>query len=92
MRFLLAHMNEDPVFLSPHSWAWLHRPVPGTDYVAGWGSDGPALFHSGSNTMWYATVAFNPAQERAIAIFANVATRKVVSAVEGAVRDFMMAP
>lgn len=89
MQFLQAHMTKDPGFLSPASWDWLHRPAAGAEYVAGWGREGTALFHAGSNTFWYNTVAFDPTQDRAIAVFANAATRRVISAVDQTVRGFM---
>jgi CubicO group peptidase (beta-lactamase class C family) len=53
-------------FLSPATFARLHRPAPGTDYACGWGVDqrdwsrGRVLTHAGSNGWWYARVLLAP--------------------------------
>lgn len=74
LRFLAAHAEEAPGFLSPASWAHLHRPSPGQDYAMGWrvAPDG-SLRHNGSNTLWFAAVGLVPGQGRAVAIFMNYA-------------------
>jgi CubicO group peptidase (beta-lactamase class C family) len=51
----------------------LHQPQ-GT-YAMGWVSqttpDGRAIWHNGSNTMWYAIVVFDPGADRGVAIITN---------------------
>ncbi|NJM82685.1 MAG: beta-lactamase family protein [Tabrizicola sp.] len=71
MRFLRAHVDEDPAFLSADSWALLHRPVAGGDYALGWGIDGECLVHNGSNTLWFARMAICPGSGTAALIFTN---------------------
>ncbi len=52
--------------------------VPTDEYAAGWGvvergwADGIALTHSGSNTMWYATVWIAPKRDRIYLVATNV--------------------
>lgn len=77
-RFMAAHLagarGEAGGLLSPTTFATLHNPAPGSDYAFGWGvtrrdwAGGTVLVHSGSNTMWYATVWIAP--ERNLAMFA----------------------
>jgi CubicO group peptidase (beta-lactamase class C family) len=55
----------------------LHTPPPGQEYAGGWlvfersWAGGKALNHSGSNTMWYATVWLAPAREFATLVATN---------------------
>ncbi|MBK8630465.1 MAG: beta-lactamase family protein [Sphingomonadales bacterium] len=55
LRFLAAHRDGDPRFLSRKSWRTLHTPPFGGDYALGWIMlpDG-RLWHNGSNGFWYA--------------------------------------
>jgi CubicO group peptidase (beta-lactamase class C family) len=59
-RYLSAHARRDPEFLSAESWDTLHtKPFTGF-YALGWVVTGEnGRFHNGSNTMWYAEVAFD---------------------------------
>jgi CubicO group peptidase (beta-lactamase class C family) len=59
LTYLAAHRDLAGL-LKPASWHLLHRPPFGGDYALGWvvRSDG-ALWHNGSNTLWYAEAAFD---------------------------------
>jgi CubicO group peptidase (beta-lactamase class C family) len=52
----------------------LHTP-PAGDYALGWVSqmkgDKRVIWHNGSNTLWYAIVAFNPAADKGVALVTN---------------------
>jgi D-alanyl-D-alanine carboxypeptidase len=52
----------------------LHTP-PAGDYALGWVSqmkgDQRVIWHNGSNTMWYAIVAFNAAADKGVAVITN---------------------
>jgi CubicO group peptidase (beta-lactamase class C family) len=54
LRYLAAHRDATD-YLRPETWKLLHTPAFGGDYAMGWvvRSDG-ALWHNGSNTLWYA--------------------------------------
>jgi CubicO group peptidase (beta-lactamase class C family) len=60
LTYLAAHRDRTD-FLKPDSWTTLHTPPFGGDYAMGWivREDG-ALWHNGSNTLWYAEATFNP--------------------------------
>ena len=53
----------------------IHNPPTGADYAFGWvvqeRSGSRAIWHNGSNTMWYAIVAFNPSADRGVVIVTN---------------------
>ena len=65
--------------LSPATLERLHRSTSGFDYALGWATsprafDGePALLHTGSNTMWFATCALSPTHELALFVITNAA-------------------
>jgi len=72
LAYLVAHLNTDPSFLSPASWAALHTPEDGHDYVAGWlALPEGALLHAGSNTFWYMLVVLWPDRGEALMLAAN---------------------
>jgi CubicO group peptidase (beta-lactamase class C family) len=56
----------------------LHTP-PAGDYALGWvsqmKSDQRVIWHNGSNTLWYAIVAFNPATDKGVALITNGSIR-----------------
>jgi D-alanyl-D-alanine carboxypeptidase len=57
----------------------IHKPpTDGADYALGWvvqqRNGARVIWHNGSNTMWYAIVAFNPAADRGVVIVTNGAT------------------
>jgi CubicO group peptidase (beta-lactamase class C family) len=53
----------------------LHQPEGAATYGMGWVSqtspDARVIWHNGSNTMWYAIVAFNAAVDRGVVIVTN---------------------
>lgn len=69
-RFALAHLRgargEDGLLLRAETFKALHAPRGDERYALGWGSverdwaGGRVLTHSGSNTMWFATVVVAP--------------------------------
>lgn len=72
LAWLAAHRDRPVRFLSPASWAMLHRPHFGGDYALGWiaGRSG-SLWHNGSNTAWYAEAAVEPATGLIALVCAN---------------------
>jgi CubicO group peptidase (beta-lactamase class C family) len=71
----------------------LHTPYAGSDdqhYGYGWGfekrdwagGDGTALWHNGSNTMWYCTTWLGPANGVAVVVTCNQANVKAKGAVD----------
>lgn len=61
LKYLSAHRDR-AAFLSAESWQILHTPPFGGEYAMGWIKRGDALWHNGSNTLWYAEVMFDPAR------------------------------
>jgi CubicO group peptidase (beta-lactamase class C family) len=53
----------------------LHQADPSGPYAMGWVNrvqgDSRVIWHNGSNTMWYAIVAFDPAADRGVVIVTN---------------------
>lgn len=68
--YLDAHRLQTS-FLSGESWARLHHPPFGGDYALGWTVRGDALWHNGSNTLWYAEAMFSRTRELVAAAGAN---------------------
>ena len=64
-------------FLTSESFKTLHTPPNGQSYAYGWiiaprpWANGAALTHSGSNTLWYATVWMAPARNVAFLVVTN---------------------
>ena len=60
--------------LKAATFARLHRP-PAGDYALGWVSqmkgDQRVIWHNGSNTLWYAIVAFNAAADKGVVLVSN---------------------
>jgi CubicO group peptidase (beta-lactamase class C family) len=81
LAYLSAHGDRSDV-LSAASWERLHTPPFGGEYALGWVLRGPALWHNGSNTLWYAEASFEPGAGRAA--FAAVNDGRI-PAVAGAV-------
>jgi len=71
LTYLAAH-RDGAAFLAPDSWRTLHTPPFGGDYAMGWivRPDG-ALWHNGSNTLWYAEASFDAASGVAATAAAN---------------------
>ncbi|WP_140984417.1 serine hydrolase domain-containing protein [Asticcacaulis tiandongensis] len=80
--YLTAHRDQPAKFLKAQNWAMLHIPHFGGNYALGWmkREDG-ALFHNGSNTMWYAEVLIDPNTGVVCAACANDAARDTMGAV-----------
>jgi CubicO group peptidase (beta-lactamase class C family) len=71
LRFAQAHRDQIG-FLRPESWTALHTPPFGGDYAMGLvvRPDG-ALWHNGSNTLWYAEMLIDPVRGVVAAAAAN---------------------
>ena len=71
LAFLAAHRDRT-AFLSPEGWDRLHTPPFGGGYALGLivRGDG-ALWHNGSNTLWYAEALIDPARGVVAAAAAN---------------------
>lgn len=76
-RYGQAHLTRDPVLLSLETYEHLHTPRL-NDYGYGWiiydhreWAGGQAIWHNGSNTMWYALLALAPEKDMVIAIASN---------------------
>ena len=70
MTYLSAHAMRSP-FLRGESWQMLHTPPFGGDYALGWVRRGDALWHNGSNTLWYCEMVADPARGIVSAAGAN---------------------
>ena len=57
--YLDAHARKI-VLLSRDSWKRLHTPPFGGTYALGWERRGEAIWHNGSNTLWYAEMQADP--------------------------------
>lgn len=76
--YLIAHVKgangEDvPGFLTAESFQKLHADISDIGYGLGWGINGDALIHSGSNTMWLAKVVISLSNDSAIFVVTNSA-------------------
>jgi hypothetical protein len=74
---LRGEIGEDS-FLKPDTFKTLHQPPKDESYAMGWAvierpwADGNALVHSGSNTMWFASVAIAANRKIAFLVAANM--------------------
>ncbi len=60
LKYLAAHRDRT-AFLRRESWEALHAPPFGGGYAMGWMTrENGALWHNGSNTLWYAEVLIDP--------------------------------
>jgi CubicO group peptidase (beta-lactamase class C family) len=82
-RFAAANLpSAKTKLVKPATLAKLHTPAPGEPkYAMGWlildgqpWAGGPALTHSGSNTMWMAVVSLAPAKDFAVLVACNQAS------------------
>ena len=85
LRFLEAHATRDPDYLPPAIWDRLHRPVD--DYAMGWTVEDGTWSHNGTNTFWYARMAFQ--EGRAAFVAVNRGDGDVATATERALGDLM---
>lgn len=90
-RFAQAHLagaRGDTSYLKRASWERLHTPLDGQEYALGWlvterdWSQGVALTHSGSNTMWFATVWLAPKRGFAVLAVTNQGGQEAAKAVD----------
>ena len=70
-KYLLAHCEMRSGFLNRESWQTLHTPPFGGPYAMGFSRQGNALWHNGSNTLWYAEVMFDQSRGIVAAAAAN---------------------
>jgi CubicO group peptidase (beta-lactamase class C family) len=70
-KYLRAHCDLRSDFLNRESWRMLHTPPYGGPYAMGLSRQGNALWHNGSNTLWYAEVMFDAARGIVAAAAAN---------------------
>ncbi len=74
LTYLAAHRDRSSL-LKPETWRMLHTPPFGGEYAMGWVvTPTGALWHNGSNTLWYAEVTVNPATGKIAAAAANAVT------------------
>lgn len=84
LKFLAAHRDRT-AFLSAAGWRTLHAPPFGGPYAMGWMvRDGGALWHNGSNTLWYAEVLVDRARGAASVAAVNDGRAGLVGAHVGA--------
>ena len=91
-RFLAVHLagarRETTPLVSAATLTRLQTPPDGGDYAAGWRvvdrawAGGRALTHSGSNTMWFATVWIAPANDMIYAVVTNRGDDAAAAAVD----------
>lgn len=71
---------------------YLHRPAAGADYALGWVvrtiGGRRAIWHNGSNTLWYAALAFDPAGDRGVVLVTN-GSIGAQAAIEGALAQLL---
>ncbi|MBX3429532.1 MAG: beta-lactamase family protein [Hyphomonadaceae bacterium] len=70
-KYLMAHCAMRSDFLNRESWQTLHTPPFGGPYAMGLSRQGDALWHNGSNTLWYAEVMFDQSRGIVAAAAAN---------------------
>jgi CubicO group peptidase (beta-lactamase class C family) len=79
-KFVAFHLHppRGDKLLKPETFERLHTPPAGGDYAMGWivterpWAGGRVLAHSGSNTMWYATVFIAPKRDVAFLAVTNI--------------------
>lgn len=88
LHYLRCHSDRVLMLERGESWDMLHTPPFGGEYAMGWVKrpDG-ALWHNGSNTLWYAEVSFDPVRGIVAAAACNDGR---VDRVEGAVGEAML--
>ena len=79
-RYMAAHLagaRGENGLVSAETFGKLHAPASGTEYALGWGvgerswARGRVLQHSGSNTVWYATLWIAPERDFAMLAVTN---------------------
>lgn len=91
LKYLAAHRDGAQI-LRPETWSMLHTPPFGGDYAMGWIRRDDALWHNGSNTLWYAEVAVDRGRKIVGVAAANDGNLgRVQPAVSAALSDAMSA-
>ncbi|CAL4866084.1 hypothetical protein MMA231_00322 [Asticcacaulis sp. MM231] len=86
--YLCAHRDQPGAFLKPASWRTLHTPPFGGNYALGWiVRPGGALWHNGSNTVWYGEILVDKKAGVVCAVVANDAGPATQQAVGTALLD-----
>lgn len=81
----------DVKLMSDATFQKLHTAVTGQEYAMGWfvterpWADGAALWHNGSNTMWYCVMWIAPAKQEAFVVVTNCAGDAAFKACDEAV-------
>ncbi|HRE44555.1 MAG TPA: serine hydrolase, partial [Terricaulis sp.] len=84
LKYLAAHRDRTS-FLARENWSVLHTPPFGGHSAMGWFvREGGALWHNGSNTLWYAEVLVDPARGLVAAAAVNDGRADIVGAPVGA--------
>lgn len=84
-----------PRLLEAQTFHVLHTPPNGDEYAGGWlvldrsWAGGPALTHSGSNTMWYATVWLAPLRDFGLLVATNQGGDAAAAACDEAVGELI---
>ncbi|SIO42515.1 CubicO group peptidase, beta-lactamase class C family [Singulisphaera sp. GP187] len=93
-QFAILHMRAaqgKPRLLKAETFEKLQTPPPGSEYAGGWmivdrpWAGGRALTHSGSNTMWYATIWIAPKRDFAVLVATNAGGDGVSKACDAAI-------
>jgi CubicO group peptidase (beta-lactamase class C family) len=79
-RFVMLHLQrgQQGGLLKPETLVKLHTPPAGGDYACGWvilkrgWAGGNALWHNGSNTMWYIVMWLAPEKDFAVIVATNI--------------------
>ena len=90
--FMFAHLEGElgiPGLVSVQTFRFLHTPVGAHDYALGWRvetgqpwSQGPILFHLGTNLRWVASAGIVPGLNTGVLIVTNSGTQAAVDAAD----------
>jgi CubicO group peptidase (beta-lactamase class C family) len=89
-RYAIFHMENQPALLKPETFAKLHTPPPVGQYACGWivmkrgWAGGKALYHNGSNTMFYFQVWLAPNKKFAVITATNTGADNAFNACDDA--------
>lgn len=94
--FASTHLSKsDSEFLQAKTLAKLHDPDPDSNYALGWivversAGQGKVLTHSGSNTMWFATIRVLPQSGSIYLAAANAAGKKTAAQIDALIDKMM---
>lgn len=95
-RYAIFHMQGDSKLMKPETLKKLHTPPEGGEYACGWicvkrgWAGGTALFHNGSNTMWYLVMWLAPAKDFAVIVGTNTGQDNAPQAYNDAVSAMIL--